>query len=427
MEHLFIYLQNHGFDIDSARIIVTGVFLLGAFVLVMLIELFIRKFLLKILTVFAMKTTTRFDDILLKHRTFVWFARIVPPVVLHNLVTIVLVYYPGAIRPAQSAVTIYLTVVVVIAVVGLLDALLEFYNENPISSRIPLKSFSQILKTIVISSGVVIVIAMMLGTSPLVFFSGLGAFTAVIILIFKDSILGFVAGIQVSVNNLVQVGDWIEMPKYDADGDVVDISLVTVSVQNWDKTITVIPSYALISEGFRNWRGMSESGGRRIRRSIIIDMRSVQFCDQPMIEKLQKVFLLRDYLASKTKEIADYNRSHHFDASVPVNGRRLTNLGTFRAYVLAYLRNHPKISREMTLLVRHLQPTENGIPLEVYVFCNDIAWAHYEEVQADIMDHLLSVLPFFGLQVFQNPSGADIADAVRVGGELLRPADPRSS
>lgn len=419
------WLLAEGFEKEQATLLSTALLVLASVLIVVLIEFAARRVLLRVVTVFTRKTPTKMDDLLHKHRVFSWMVRLLPPVLLYNLVHPVFSFYPYLIAPVQSLLSIYFTIVAIILFLGALDALLEYYDGHPASDRVPLKSFIQVIKTFVVSSGAIIVIAKLLGTSPLVFFSGLGAFTAVIILIFKDSILGFVAGIQLTTNNLVKPGDWIEMPKYGADGEVSDISLVTVSVQNWDKTITVIPAYALISEGFRNWRGMSESGARRIMRSINIDMRSVQFCDAAILGKLRSIVLLREYLDAKTRELDDYNSRFAFDAAVPVNGRRLTNLGTFRAYVMAYLRTHPKINTDMTLIVRHMQPAENGIPVQFYVFCNDVVWGNYENVQADIMDHLLAVLPFFGLRVFQNPSGADVTEAARMFGGQQQDIGPQ--
>jgi len=231
--------------------------------------------------------------------------------------------------------------------------------------------------------------------------------TAVLLLIFRDAILGFVAGIQLTANNMVQTGDWISMPKYDADGDVVDVSLTTVKVQNWDKTITTIPTYALVSDSFKNWRGMSESGGRRIQRAVYIDMNTVRFCTPEMLKKFRRIQHISGYIDQKLEEIGAHNREHDVDDSVKVNGRRLTNIGTFRVYLQAYLRHHPKVNQEMTFLIRHLSPGENGLPVEVYIFSNDQVWANYEAIQADIFDHILAVIPEFGLRVFQNPSGYD--------------------
>jgi miniconductance mechanosensitive channel len=246
-----------------------------------------------------------------------------------------------------------------------------------------------------------------------VFFSGLGAVTAILLLIFKDAILGLVAGFQLSVNNMVMVGDWIEMPCRGADGDVIDVSLTTVKVQNWDKTITTIPTYSLISDSFKNWRGMSESGGRRIKRSLNIDLRTIQFADESLLNRFKGIRILGPYLEQKLSDIQQHNDDVGDDLSELINGRRLTNVGTFRAYCLAYLRNHPKIhTSHMTLLVRQLAPSEKGLPIELYAFANDIAWANYEDIQGDIFDHLLSILPEFQLSAFQEPSGADVEKAL---------------
>jgi miniconductance mechanosensitive channel len=246
------------------------------------------------------------------------------------------------------------------------------------------------------------------GKSPAMLLSGLGALSAVMMLIFRDALTGLVAGIQLSANNMLLEGDWLEMPAFGADGDVIEISLTTVKVQNWDKTISTIPTYALITNSFKNWRGMSESGGRRIKRAIHIDMTSVRFSSPEMIEKYRRMQLLRPYIEKKLQEIKAYNAEHQIDESESVNGRRITNLGTFRAYLVAYLRNHPMINQEMTFLVRHLAPTDHGIPIEVYVFSSDKVWANYEAIQADIFDHILAIIPEFGLRVFQQPTGADL-------------------
>ena len=231
---------------------------------------------------------------------------------------------------------------------------------------------------------------------------------AVLMLVFKDTILGFVASIQLSANKMVVPGDWIEMPSHNADGDVLDISLNTVKVQNWDKTITTIPTYALVSESFRNWKGMEESGGRRIKRSVTIDMKSIKFCTPEMIKKFKKIQILHDYIEKKEKELNEHNKKYEIDNSVLVNGRRMTNIGVFRAYIVSYLHNHPEINNEMTSMVRQLEPTDKGLPLQIYVFSSDKRWVYYEKIQSDIFDHILAVAPEFDLRVFQNPSGYDV-------------------
>ena len=258
------------------------------------------------------------------------------------------------------------------------------------------------------SSSTIAVISLIIGHSPTLLLGGLGAMTAVLMLIFKDPILGLVAGIQLSSNQMVAPSDWIEMSKYGADGDVLEVAMTTVKVKNWDKTITTIPPYALITESFENWRGMSESDGRRIKRAINIDMDSIRFCDEEMFDRFAKIQYIAEYLEKKRHEISGWNAERNVDASDPLNGRQLTNLGTFRAYVVAYLRNHPMIHQEMTFLVRHLAPTEHGLPIEIYVFSRDQVWSDYEGIQADIFDHILAMAPAFNLRIYQSPAGSDV-------------------
>jgi miniconductance mechanosensitive channel len=240
----------------------------------------------------------------------------------------------------------------------------------------------------------------------------MGAMAAVLMLVFRDSILGLVAGVQLSANRMVKVGDWISMPSHHADGTVMEITLNTVKVRNWDKTISTIPTYAMVSDSFINWRGMEESGGRRIARAINIDLRSVKFCTPEMLEKFRKIHHLKDYIDQRQKEIEEYNRKHNVDESLPVNGRRMTNLGVFRKYLENYISNHPKIHKGMTLIIRHLEPTEKGLPIQIYAFSKEVEWAKYESVQADIFDHILAIIPLFELRVFQNPGGEDLKEII---------------
>ena len=302
----------------------------------------------------------------------------------------------------------YLIIMGLIVINSSLNAMNDIYQTYEISKTKPIKGYIQVVKIIIITLGVILVIANLIGKSPLLLLSGIGALSAVFMLVFKDSLLGLVAGIQLSTNDMVQVGDWIEMPKYGADGDIIDISLNTVKVQNFDKTITMIPSYALISDSFINWRGMQTSGGRRIKRSLFIDTNSISFCTEEMINNFKNIHYLSDYITHREREIAEYNTRNKINQSNPVNGRALTNIGVFRAYISNYIQNHPGINQEMTLMVRQLAPTEHGLPIEIYAFTNDIAWAVYETVQADIFDHLFAVAPEFGIQLFQNPSGNDL-------------------
>ncbi|MFQ5575158.1 MAG: mechanosensitive ion channel family protein, partial [Terriglobia bacterium] len=300
----------------------------------------------------------------------------------------------------------YLALMVTLAVAGLLSAANAIYSSYPVAKDRPIKGFVQVAKIVVYILGGVVVVSFLMAKSPVVLLTGFGAMTAILLLVFKDTILSLVASIQLTGLDMVRVGDWIEMPQYNADGDVVDVALHTVKVQNWDKTITTIPTHKLISESFKNWRGMSESGGRRIKRSINVDINSVRFLTDEEVEKFKQFKLLEEYIKRKHSELDDYNAK--LGETANVNLRRLTNLGTFRAYLYNYLRNHPQIHHGMTLLVRQLQAGETGIPIEIYCFTNTTDWSDYESIQADIFDHILAQSRDFGIKVFQAPSGSDV-------------------
>jgi len=305
--------------------------------------------------------------------------------------------------------------VALLAVTGALRAFSDVYQTKHPESRVPIQVLVQATNIAMWFIGLIIIVAILIDQSPTVLLGGLGAMTAVLALVYKDALLGFVAGIQIASNDLLRKGDWIEMPEYDADGYVTQIGLTTIKVQNWDKTITSIPSYAIISDSFKNWRGMSESGGRRIKRAIQIDMNSVQFCTQDMIDRFRKIDDLKGYIDEKQEELHDWNAERNIDDSVLVNGRRMTNLGTFRAYLVSYLRNHPMINQDMTFLVRQLPPAADGLPIEIYVFSADKRWAAYEDIQSDIFDHVLAVIPRFDLRVYQHPSGKDVQEVASFG------------
>jgi miniconductance mechanosensitive channel len=357
------------------------------------------------------RTTIKLDDLLIEHNVIVRFSHLVPAAVIHFLAPSLFAGHDELLAVFGLVVNTYLVIIVLFVLDGVINLIRAIWEQGEFGHRYPAKSFAQASKLVINLIGLIFILSAMLAKSPIVLFSGLGAVTAILLLIFKDAILGLVAGFQLSVNHMVMVGDWIEMPARGADGDVIDVSLTTVKVQNWDKTITTIPTYALITDSFKNWRGMSESGGRRIKRSIHIDMRGIRFANEEMLKRYQGIRLLRPYLETKLKEIQDHNANVGEDANELVNGRRLTNVGTFRAYCVAYLRNHPKVHQDMTLLVRQLSPNPQGLPLEIYVFTNDIAWGRYEDIQGDIFDHLLSVMPEFGIAPFQAPSGADLERA----------------
>ncbi|UCH27188.1 MAG: mechanosensitive ion channel [Trueperaceae bacterium] len=367
-----------------------------------------RRVILRLLRVAARRSRTTWDDALVDAKVFSRLSHLVPAVILHALAPLVFRDFPQIVSTIRTGAFVYMALMGMTVVDALLNAMLMIYSKFRIASKVQIKPIVQVFKIVVYCSVGVSVVAILLGSSPLVFFSGLGAFTAVLLLIFRDPILGLVAGIQLMSNQMVRVGDWIELPKHHADGDVIDVSLTTVKIQNWDKTISTVPTYTLVSESFRNWRGMSESGGRRIKRAVHIDVTSIAFCDEEMLERFLRIQFITEYVERKLAELEQYNRERKVDTSLLVNGRHLTNIGTFRAYLVAYLRNHPLIRQDMTSLVRQLPVTENGLPIEIYVFSSDQVWANYEAIQADIFDHVLAVLPLFDLRAFQNPTGADL-------------------
>jgi miniconductance mechanosensitive channel len=368
-----------------------------------------KRLILSGLTHLIGRTKTKMDDVFLEKKVLDRLSQLVAPSVIYIMAPSALEGYEELIHLTQNLAVIYMIIICILVADSFLNAVLDIYQTFEISKEIPIKGFVQILKVAIYIIAVIFIISIIFGKTPLYLMSGFGALTAVLLLIFKDAILGFVAGIQLAANKMVAHGDWIEMPKYGADGDVLEVALTTVKVQNWDKTITTIPTYALISESFKNWRGMQTSGGRRIKRSIYIDINTINFCTEEMVERFSRIRYIAEYMTKKKKELAEHNATHMDDNSNPANRRQLTNIGTFRAYVVSYLRDHPMINQEMTFLIRQLASTEHGLPIEIYVFCKDKVWANYEAIQADIFDHILSIVPEFDLKVFQNPAGSDFS------------------
>ena len=334
-------------------------------------------------------------------------ARVVPAIIVHRGIGGVPHLAPGASTLIQNVASAFMIVAVVVAIGKALDMANALYARSPRAHRRSIKGYLQVVKIVFYAIATILVVAALIDRSPLLLLSGLGALAAVLMLVFKDTILSLVASVQLNSNDMLRVGDWIEMPQLNADGDVIDIALHTVKVQNWDKTITTIPTWRMINESYKNWRGMQESGGRRIKRSLLIDQTSVRFLTEAERERMRRFLLIDDYLADKAAEMADWNAKLVEAGRDPVNMRRSTNIGAFRAYVQHYLENHPRIRQDMTLLARQLQPTETGLPLEIYCFTATVAWADYEAIQADVFDHLLAILPEFGLRLFQSPAGAD--------------------
>ncbi len=371
-------------------------------------DLIAKKYLLGALALIIEKSRFKWDDVLLKKKVFNRLAHIAPASVIYLLSPLAFSGLPLINTLLQDMAVIYMIVIGVMIADSFLNAMHDIYKTTELAKNFPIKGIVQALKLVLYLLGGLFVLSAITSKTPIFFLSGLGALTAVLMLIFKDAILGFVAGIQLSANQMVREGDWIEMPQFGADGNVIDVSLTTVKVQNWDKTITSIPAYDLISKSFKNWRGMSESGGRRIKRSINIDLGTVKFCDEEMLERFRRIQYISDYIESKKQELSEWNREKHVDEASLINVRRLTNVGTFRAYIVAYLKNHPDIHKDMTFLVRQLAPTSLGLPIEIYVFSRIQAWAKYEDLQADIFDHMLAAAGEFDLKVYQEPSGSDL-------------------
>ncbi len=376
--------------------------------LVYLIAFLSNKFLTRVLRRFAARTTTKFDDFLIQNRMVVYVARIVPLIIVINAIPVIFADFKQWIGPVSTLADIYVVFLIIWLVRGLLRTSKDFLKTTPNFKDKPVESYVQVLVILLYFAGALIIFSLVTGKSVGAFLTAMGAASAILMLIFKDTILGFVASIQVSTNDMVRIGDWITMDKYGADGDVIEINLTTVKIQNFDKTITTIPTYYLISDSFKNWRAMQDSGGRRIKRSIFIKISSIRYLSQEDVEKLKRVQLITAYLEAKTTELHTYNTENEVDQSLLINGRHLTNIGVFRKYIDAYIAAHSFTNKEMTMMVRQLAPSTSGIPIELYVFTNDVRWINYEKIMADIFDHLLAAVNYFDLEVFEMPGADDV-------------------
>ncbi len=417
IEIQFIHILSQNMGVGE----INAGYLYGLIALLVIISLgwvsnfFVKRFVLGLVRSLIKKSKTSIGEHLTDEKFFHRLSHLAPAFVISSLSSVVLLNYSFLDELVGVVVNLYLVVIALSVIDSLINSLYKVSEDSKISSKLPLKGICQAIKILINGTGVIFILSILLDKSPVYFFSGLGALTAVILLVFKDVILGLVAGVQLTTNNMVRRGDWIEMPKYGADGDVIDVSLTTVKVQNWDKTVSTIPAHALVSDAFKNWRGMSESGGRRIKRSIHLDLSSLRFLKESEIEELEKIELLKDYFKGKRSDIGEKGLAVEKQGVVAplLNGRNLTNAGTFRSYCLEYLRANPSIHKEgMTFLVRQLAPTDKGLPIEIYVFVNDIRWVQYEAIQSDIFDHLLASLPIFGLRAFQLPSDSSFSHLI---------------
>ena len=367
-----------------------------------LLYLVTRYIILKSISHFFRKTSTDLDDILIERGVLNRLSYFIPLIFIYNLKDLLAIY-----EIVDRILISLIALVFMSSINAFINALSDIYSKSKYSNKFNIKSYMQVIKLFINIFGIIIIIALLTGKSPVYFLSGIGALAAVLMLIFKDTILSLVSSVQISSNDLFKIGDWVEAPQFGADGDVIDIALHSVKIQNWDKTISIIPTHKFTDSSFKNWRGMSESGGRRIKRAIKIDMNSIKFCSNSMIGKFKKFKVISGYINKKLSGIDKYNLSNNINEEGLINGRSLTNIGTFRAYIEGYLRNHASIHNEMTFLVRQLSPESDGLPIEIYVFSSDTNWVNYEAIQSNIFDHLLAILPEFDLKVFQNPTGND--------------------
>lgn len=394
--------------------------LLVILLLVSIIAYYITKRLVVVqLSRLLERTQNEWDDLLIRQKFFRRLAKIVPALIVIYFAPLVFADFPGLIPVVAIITNVYVIVIVLMVLVSLLNTLSEVFKQHPSFRDKPIDSYFQLAKIIIYLLSFVLILSVVLQKSPLVFVSAFGALTAVILLIFKDTLLGTVASVQIAANDLVRVGDWVSLPKYEADGDVLAIYLTTVKIQNWDKTISTIPTYAFIADSFKNMRGMQEAGGRRIKRPLNINLNSVKFCTPEMLERYRKMRLVRGYIESRQEEIARWNKERNTEDGPLINGRNLTNIGVFRQYVLAYLQSLPTIRQDMSLMVRQMEPTSEGLPLQIYCFTNTVVWAEYEGIQSDIFDHLISAVPAFDLELYQSPTGKDVVTAGQMMGQTI--------
>lgn len=400
--------KNWGYSETISTYINLFVNIILLVICVFIIHYIFKKILIEVFSAVAQRTKTEFDDLLVANKTTKYIAYLIPLLFVNLIVPIIMkkfVYWEGIFT---KGLQIYIVILVLWIIRSILNAVKDYLKKLPDFNDKPIDSYIQVFMIILWIFGITSMVLILFETTLITLFATFGAISAIVILIFRDTILGFVASIQVSVNDLVRIGDWVTFEKFGADGDVIEINLATVKVQNFDKTTTTIPTYSLISDSFKNWRGMQNSGGRRIKRSILIKVNSVRFLHTDELEGLKKIQLISSYLEQRQQDIEKFNVNNNVDKSLTINGRNMTNLGIFRKYINQYLATHPGINKDMTMMCRHLQPTEKGIPIEVYAFSNDKRWINYEYIMADIFDHIIASVPYFDLEIYELPSGKGI-------------------
>ncbi len=403
MTYIKNMLKSYDVNKDIRSYLAFAILVVAVVLTCFIVNFILKHILIRIISRLILRNKYQWDDVLVERRVLNRLANIVPGI-------IIFLYSPAFEDVAfivQRIAAVYILLMLFFLVNSALDAVNDIYIIHPISKVRPMKGLLQVIKIVLYAIISIVLLGTLMNQNPLLLLSGIGALAAVFSFVFKDSILGFMAGIQLTSNDMLRIGDWIEMTKYGADGDVIDITLNTVKVQNFDKTIVTIPAYALVSDSFRNWRGMVEFGGRRIKRSVFVDMNSITFCTPEMLEKYKKINYLKDYIEEKQAEIGEYNQYGEEEGSL-ANGRHLTNIGVFRIYIQYFLNDNSQLNPEVPPMVRQLPPGENGLPLEVYAFTKTIAWAEYEIIQSDIFDHIFSVAGEFEIRIFQNPTGYDM-------------------
>ena len=401
---LYDYLISLGTTTVTAKYINMLALLIALLVVVFIVDFIVRKLLLTMFARFAERSKSNFDDIMIENKVSRNIAHIIPLLIAIELVPFVFTDFPYAENIILIALEVFAIILALWIVRSLLNTFKDYFKTLPALKDKPIDSYIQVFMIFAWVAGLVIAFAIITGTPIWKFLTAFGAASAVLLLIFKDTILGFVASIQVSINDMVRIGDWITFEKYGADGDVIEINLATVKVQNFDKTITTIPTYALISDSFKNWRGMTSSGGRRIKRALIIKLDSIKYLSKDEVDKLKEIQLINAYLESIEIKINKYNNENEVNKELLINGRNLTNIGVFRKYIDAYINSLSSINKDMTIMVRQLAPTTQGLPIEVYAFSVDKRWANYEYIMADIFDHLLASVSYFGLELFELPN-----------------------
>lgn len=397
------------------EMLVLLVFFIGLSVLMWWIA---RNIGVSILVLLSKKTKTQLDDHMIKRKVFSALAHIVPLLMMDYFFEVIFYQFSDVKIFLQKANDVVNVFVILMASLRFMNAVKDTLYENEKLKDKPITSYIQLAKILISGFLIILMLSIATNQSPVFFLTSLGALTAVLLLVFKDTILGFVGSIQLSANDMIRIGDWVTMEKYGADGDVFEINLTTVKVRNFDRTITTIPTYAFISDSFINWRGMSESGGRRIKRAVNIEVDTIRFCTPEMLKKYKSYQIISDYLDSKEAEINEYNKTNQVDKSTPINGRNQTNAGLFRVYITEYLKRHPEINKEMTIMVRQLASTDKGLPMEIYCFSSNKDWGEYERIMSDIFDHVFAAANYFDLELFESPSGSDLKAVLEKSGKF---------